>query len=144
MTAHSQKRTKANTKHLSFAGFAAEHRLKANCDVDETTIVPGKHGQIFDYGDGRIAVMVQPGRSSVWPRTRKKLIEAGFEIAQNGDHEGTALFDPANADQARLAIRVAGIKRKRKSSPSQLKNLKKGPGGTRFASPGTGREGSAM
>jgi len=113
-----------------------KHRLKTKTDADGTVIAAGKRGQLFDNGDGRFAVMVQPGRASIWPRTRKKLIEAGFEIAQNGDHEGTALFDPSNAEQARLAIRVAGIKRKRKSSAKQLQNLKKGPDKTRFTNPG--------
>ncbi len=66
--------------NAQFTAFVSRHRLKGGTDVDLTAVVRGSRGQIFDYGDGRIAVMVQPGRSSVWPRTRKKLIDAGFEI----------------------------------------------------------------
>lgn len=146
MAAHSEKRRKKSKtpNDLSFAGFAAEHRLNPRSDVDGTTVIFGRRGQIFEYCNGRLGVLLQPGRASVWPRTRKKLIDAGFEIVQNGDREGTALFDPANSDQARLAIRVAGAKKKRKASAKQLQNLKKGPARNQFASPGTGGEGAAM
>jgi hypothetical protein len=34
------------------------------------------------------------GKSAKWVNARKKLIAAGFTIRQNGDAEGTALFNP--------------------------------------------------
>jgi len=44
---------------------------------------------------------------------------SGFQLIQNGDWEGTLLFDVENVEQAKLAIRVLGIKRRRKLSLEQ-------------------------
>ncbi len=111
--------------------FVSNHRLRTRRDDDGTTICPGKQGHIFEWGEGRLGVVVMPGKPSVWPRMRARLLAAGFTIAQNGDWEGAATFDPTNRIQAELAIRAAGIKRRRRSSPKQLQNLKKGPLGGR-------------
>jgi hypothetical protein len=45
-------------------------------------------------------------------------------VRQNGDWEGVLSFDPHNAEQAQLAIRVAGIKRRRKLSPEHRAKLR--------------------
>jgi hypothetical protein len=40
-------------------------------------------------------------------------------LRQNGDAEGAFSFDPGNPVQAKLAIRIAGVKAKRQVSPEQ-------------------------
>ena len=57
--------------------------------------------------------MFLPDRPRLWPNARRKLDAAGLVIWQDGDHEGSALFDPTNNARARLAIKVVGAKRKR-------------------------------
>lgn len=102
--------------------FAAQHRLKTRVsEEDGTKIIPGKFGQIYDYGDGRLGVLVMPDppRPHYWGFVRAKLLAAGFVVVLDGDGEGAATFDPANPQQATTAIRVAGIKRKRVISQEQ-------------------------
>ena len=105
--------------------YAERHRLKTRVDDDNTTTIPGKYGQIYEYdvaGRSTLAVMFMPrvpmekpitGWKLKWTYWREKCAAAGMEVIQNGDWEGTLRFDHANAEHARLAIRVAGIKRKR-------------------------------
>jgi hypothetical protein len=40
-------------------------------------------------------------------------------LRQNGDAEGAFSFDPANQVQAKLAIRITGVKRKRQMTEEQ-------------------------
>lgn len=101
--------------------FASTQRLKVRLDADGTLIVPGKFGRIYEYDHCSLGVMILPvpPRKNYWGVTRNKLRTLGFLIAQNGDREGSALFDSGNADQAKEAIRVAGVKRKWRISPEQ-------------------------
>jgi hypothetical protein len=46
-----------------------------------------------------------------------------MDLIQNGDWEGTLCFDHNNPEQVRLAIRLAGIKRKRFVSEERAKEL---------------------
>jgi hypothetical protein len=78
-----------------------------------------------------MGVIVMLGRPFVWAYVRKRLIAAGFRVIQNGDWEGAALFDPHNANQARLAIRIIGAKRKRELSEAQRAILAEGMGRVR-------------
>jgi hypothetical protein len=102
-------------------GFATKQRLKTRVDDDGTRIIPGKYGHIFEYDTGQLAVMVipDPPRKNYWTFSRTKLLETGFVLLQNGDSEGSALFSPDDAEQAKLAIQVSGLKRKRTISPQQ-------------------------
>ena len=44
-------------------------------------------------------------------------------LRQNATSEGSFSFDPANDAQAKLAIKIAGIRPKRKMSPESLSRL---------------------
>lgn len=46
-------------------------------------------------------------------------------LLQDGDEEGTLLFDPADRAQVRVAIKAVGAKRKRVLSPAQREALAK-------------------
>jgi hypothetical protein len=46
-----------------------------------------------------------PGK---WTNAKKKLLAAGFTVRQNGDTEGTALFNPEDKSQARFAFKITG------------------------------------
>jgi len=50
---------------------------------------------------------------------KKKLVAAGFEIRQDGDCEGSALFDPHDREQVKLALKLAGIRTRRELSPEK-------------------------
>src|SRR5215472_3271105 len=122
--------------------FADRHRLKTRFDGKETRFIPGKLGQIYEYGAGRLAVTVMPitPRKNLWGRTRNRLKKLGFVVVQDGDYEGTATFDPSDRDQSKAAIKAAGISRKRRLSPSQInRQLERlrGSGGEALCAPET-------
>jgi hypothetical protein len=76
--------------------FANRYRLKTRVDEDNTTIIPGGMGHIYDFGEGRFGVMVIPGaaRRHKWGFVRASLLRQGFVVIQDGDGEGAAIFDP--------------------------------------------------
>lgn len=63
--------------------------------------------------------MVMASSARYWNAARRKLVTAGCQVIQNGDTEGTVIFDPRDEGQGKLAIRVVGAKRKRKLSEAQ-------------------------
>jgi hypothetical protein len=54
----------------------------------------------------------------------RKALAAEFEIHQAGDAEAALLFDPGDAVEVRLAIRLIDAKKRRAASPNQLRVLK--------------------
>jgi hypothetical protein len=102
--------------------FSVAKGLKTRVDVDGTLIIPGRLGHIYQYDHHTLAVVVIPStpRKNYWGITRKKLLNLGFTIVQDGDCEGAAVFDPSKPEQAKAAIGAARICRKRRVSPSQV------------------------
>ena len=97
------------------------------------SIIPGRQGQIYEYGDGELGAMFMPtptkdDRWGKWcPRTwgnfKRAALAIGMTLRQNGDSEGCLSFDPANDAQARLAIKIAGVRPKRRVSPEEIARL---------------------
>ena len=117
--------------------LAEQHRLRTRRDECNDTIIPGRVGQIYENGAGRLGVLYMPDSDAKhephptrWNNRRRKLLAAGCQIKNDGDGEGVALFDPENQAQVRLAIQVAGVKRRRLLSPdaraAALAGLEKG------------------
>jgi len=108
--------------------FAATHKLKLRTDEDDTKIIPGKSGQIYEHDSGVLGVLVC-GEGKMWNLRRKTCIAIGMQLHQDGDCEGSLWFDPLNADQVKLAIRVAGTKRRQIMSEAKresvMRNLEK-------------------
>ena|SRR5437870_4490581 len=104
--------------------FATLHGLRVKQDLDGTAIIPGKgHSHLYEYDDEVLGVLIMPvppRSSQSWTRIRASFEAAGMAIRQNGDAEGAATFDPSNRDQVRLALRYAGIKKRRVASPGQI------------------------
>ena len=126
--------TNEQPENVNLQEFAASHRLKTKLDKCGETIIPGKRGasHIFEYGNwpgenspSTMAVIFmadphglrKPGRQ--WNKRRAAMLDAGFQITQDCDGEGTARFDPNNPKQVKLAIRVAGIRPKQIRSEAQ-------------------------
>ncbi len=106
--------------------FAERHRLKIKLESCRDPIIPGKktatgmpdrveyRNHIYDHGDGgTLGLCLMFSTKARWTYAKKKLLAVGFVIRLDGDTEGTALFDPADFQQARLAIRIVGAKRRR-------------------------------
>lgn len=105
--------------------FAHKFRLKTSRDECGEVIIPGKHGQIYEWGPGIFGCLVMAKSTRYWNATRRKLIASGFRAIQNGDTEGTALFNPQDVGQAGLAMKAVGSKRKRDLTEAQKAALVK-------------------
>ena len=85
------------------------------------SIIPGRQGQIYEYGDGELGVMFMSGLcTKMWNKFRTAALAMDMTLRQNGDSEGCLSFDPANDAQAGLAIKIAGVRPKRQVSPGQI------------------------
>jgi len=109
--------------------FAEKYCLKVKCDDCGEKIMPGRTGQIYEFGEV-LAVLFMPdprgkGKPTTrkWSKQKRALIAAGCEIVQDGDGEGAAIFNPLDEKQSALAIRIAGCRRKRVASAAQLASL---------------------
>ena len=109
---------------MTIEQFAAQHNLNTRWDDCNNPTIPDKVGHIFEgYSGVLLGVYVSAVSPRAWTYAKRKLTAAGMRIKQDGDVEGVLTFDPANRSQARLALKVAGIKTKRKvapPSPAQL------------------------
>jgi hypothetical protein len=111
---------------MTIQDFATRYRLHTRLDDDQTTIIPGKYGHIFEYDDDVLGVIIMPQphlklpppnkpqppvkKPKYWSHQRRVFEQAAFTITQDADYEGSATFDPSNPAQAKIAIRSAGIK----------------------------------
>jgi len=119
---------------MTIQEFLTLHQLRIAQDECDEEIIPGKLGQIFDHDSGRLGLVLEDACSGVSRARlllshRRLALKAGFKLIQEGACESTLLFDPNNPEQARLAIRLVGARRKRsvRSSPASLQNLVKTP-----------------
>jgi hypothetical protein len=116
----------SNPEGSTLQRFATRHRLKTRVDSDETRIIPGRDGQLYEHAPGQLAVMFLSARAKspgMWNNRRRAGEAVGMTLYQNGDQEGVLTFDPLNAKQVALAIKIASIKRKRIMSPAQKEIL---------------------
>lgn len=122
-----QSSQKSNDEEIITA-FAKRNRLRASRDADGTTAIHGRAGcHLYEYSDFELGLMILSGaedaRPRRWAAIRKKCLEAGMTLRQNGDDEGALSFDPNNRQQASLAIRVTGVRPKRQISPERRAKL---------------------
>ena len=120
---------------MDIQAFANRYHLRVKRHEDGEPIISGKLGHIYEHDESTLGLMFMPKRPRLWSHAKRKLEAVDFTIWQDGDEEGSALFDPTNKAQARLALRVVGIKRKRRASPAQLANLRKAPARTPCSAP---------
>jgi hypothetical protein len=97
--------------------FAAQHRVKVRRDSCDEAIIPGKprkmkraedRSHIYEDGE-KLGLCLLLTSVRAYNHAQRRLLAAGFTQSQDGDTEGTFLFDADNAAQAKLAIREAGI-----------------------------------
>jgi|SRR5262245_1116518 len=117
---------------VEFDNFVKRYRLRIALDDCHDRIVKGRFGHIYTHGSGLLGLLFEARAADLaldnTVRARRRAaLRAGFQRHQWGDAEAILLFDPANDTQARLAIKLIAAKRKRVSSPAQLKNLRRGP-----------------
>lgn len=104
---------------MTIEEFAARHKLQTRRDEEGELIVRARLGQIYDYGAGNLAVMFMTDSVGKWNNRRKECEKAGMTVRQDGDTEGTLLFDPESKEQSKTAIRTVGAYRKVNLTPEQ-------------------------
>ncbi len=110
---------------MKFEDFAIKYRLKVRREEDGEPIISGKFGRLYEHDAQTFGLLFMPDRPRLWSHARRKFEAADFTIWQNGDDEGSALFDPTNAAQARLALKVIRARPHRTPSSAQLEALAK-------------------
>jgi hypothetical protein len=108
--------------------FAEQYRLRTQRDTQGEAFIPCQRGQIYHHGGKTLGVLViSEGKarstSRVWKVVRQGLLAAGFTLHQNGDAEGSLLFDARNPQMAQAAIRFMRAKKKRQVTPKMLEHL---------------------
>jgi hypothetical protein len=119
---------------MTVQDFATQNRLTTKKDSCGEIVIPGRprnaaraedRCRIFEYGSGKFGICLLMGTVGKWNNRKKAALGTGFTLGQDGDSEGTLLFDPQDAKQAKLAIKLVGAKEKRRVTPEQLKRLAK-------------------
>jgi len=124
---------------MDMKAFGAAQRLRVRRDEDGSHIIGGRYGHIWDHGAGLLAVTLLDLTPRKWTHRKRLCLEVEMEIQQAGDFEGTCLFDPEDSEQVRVALRVAGVKKRRQLSPEHRDRLKEVGAMYRFSSR-TGQE----
>ena len=62
-------------------------------------------------------------RPRQWTVFRTRAMAAGMRVVQDGDSEGCLAFTPDEPGQAELAVKIAGVKRRRKVSEARRQQL---------------------
>jgi hypothetical protein len=100
--------------------FAESYRLRVTRDDCGDSYIVGKAGLIYGSVGLRLIVTITGGpNASRWNRAKRRSLAAGFELWQDGDDEGSVLFDPDIPVHAKLAIRLVGCRQRRIATPAQ-------------------------
>lgn len=102
--------------------FALEHRARVRRVCGELVIVGGA-GQVYEYAENRLAVLVSCRSRRKWSAVRRRLLAAGLVPLQAGDFEGVFEFEHWDASQAGLALAVIRAKRIRVVSVARRAQL---------------------
>lgn len=113
---------------MNIESFSEKYCVKIRKDADGTLVVPGKLGHIYEHSAEKLGVLFMPSapRARLWSLVKAQGTSAGMAVRQNGESEGTLLFDPANAEQARLALKLVRGRAKRVMSAAQSQALAEG------------------
>jgi hypothetical protein len=119
--------------------FAEKYRVKVKRDHCGDEIVPGKpfctdlpdgpenRCHIYDVsGAGQLGICLLYSHAKRWNAAQRAMLGAGFIPQQIGDTEGCYSFDLESDAQAKLALKLARIKRRRIPSAAQLAAAAKG------------------
>ena len=112
---------------MTIQQLAEQYRLKTSRDACGDAIIKGKHGSVSEHDDGMLSLLFMPDEHNShperswarkWGAVKQACVDAGMTLVQEGDAEGIFVFDPANGEQTKLAIKWARIKTRRKLDPA--------------------------
>ena len=98
--------------------FAVEYNLVTKRDsCGEPLIVPGNPrrsediSHIYQHDETTLGLVLLYDTPTLWANAKKRLTGLGFTVHQDGETEGTLLFNPENQTQVQAAIKTAGLKK---------------------------------
>jgi hypothetical protein len=113
---------------MNIESFSGQYRLRTR-NTGAERVVSGKFGEIADMGDEgllrlRLLAVPRSANRDIKLRNRRRAAEAGgLELKWCGDAESIFYFNPADDAQAKLAIRLAGTRIRRRLTPEQRESL---------------------
>jgi hypothetical protein len=116
---------------MSIREFGTKYRATVKRDRgDDTLTITGKRGNIYEYSEKELGVMFIPTlradqspKARMWNALTLEAKAAGMVLRQSGDGEGAFSFDPSNETQCRLALKIAGVRKRRQLSPEHVSKL---------------------
>jgi hypothetical protein len=101
--------------------FAEKYRLRVRRDECGDSFVPGRFGTISEYGGDVFALTFladanDNGRDNILRSRIRRALTAGLQPSQLGDCEAVLLFGGSDQAQVRAAMKLAGIKRRRRAT----------------------------
>ncbi len=101
--------------------FAEKYRLHVRRNPCDDSFIPGRFGSISEYGgDFLVLTFLADGddksRDNILRSRIRRALAAGLQPSQIGDFEAVLLFDGNDKVQIRAAMKLAGIKRRRRQT----------------------------
>ena len=115
---------------VDFKAFAEANRLRVKNNGVEN-LIHGKFGELADMGDEdrfRLRLLAVPRAADmdrVLRSRRKAALAGGLELKWKGEAESVFYFNPADAAQVKLVVKLVGtrVRRKRILTPEQRQIL---------------------
>ena len=109
--------------------FAENNRMRVTRDDCGDAIIAGKQGQLYSYTESEMGVMFLPPKTTeyscgrwcpkLWGSFKRAAALIGMALKQDGDSEGCLSFDPQNAEQVKLAVKIAKVRIRKELSPER-------------------------
>ena len=106
--------------------FAENNRMKVTHDECGDAIIAGRQGQLYPYTESEMGVIFLPPKTKedscgrwcpkLWGNFKRAAALIGMVLTQDGDSEGCLSFDPQNAEQVKLAAKIAKVRIRKKLS----------------------------
>lgn len=107
--------------------FGLKYRLRVESDSCDASVIFGSRGNLYEYGPSELGLMIlspdNEPNPRLWALVKKSCLEAGMILRQNGDGEGAFSFDCENRNQAKLAIKLTGVRPKKQISAEHKAKL---------------------
>jgi hypothetical protein len=113
---------------MTIQKFAEQYRVTTRKDSCSEVIIAGRprnaaraedRCHIFEYGSEKLGVCLLFTSIRKWNAVKERLVAVGCTLKQDADTEGTMLFDPTNATQAKAVLNEVGVRHRRILTPEQ-------------------------
>ena len=114
---------------MTIKEFARKQKLRIKILHGEA-VIPCKgsagrdYSHLYEHGSGKLGAMFF-GTPKAWGNARRQCLAAGCKLWQNGDQEGSIVFDPTDQSQVAAVRKWFKPKKRRQPSEKQLAVLER-------------------